>query len=129
LAGQRDLDGNLAHWGAMLSEQGFTVFLRNRSNPAQLSASDADVITEMDAPTNARTLRLPPSRFRRRARRVSVETLMDEIGALTAERQRLREDSAAAFKLERNRVKLARRQWELSHALIERYLPDDSRAA
>jgi hypothetical protein len=113
----------------MLSEQGFTVFLRNRSNPAQLSASDADVITEMDAPTNARTLRLPPSRFRRRARRVSVETLMDEIGALTAERQRLREDSAAAFKLERNRVKLARRQWELSHALIERYRPDDSRAA
>jgi hypothetical protein len=113
----------------MLSQQGFTVLLRNRSNPAQLSASDADVITEMDAPTNARALRLPLSRFRRRARRVSVEVLMDEIGALTAERQRLREDGASSFRLERNRVKLARRQWELSHALIERYLPDDSRAA
>ena len=25
--------------------------------------------------------------------------------------------------VERNRVKLARAQWELSHALIERYLP------
>jgi hypothetical protein len=54
---------------------------------------------------------------------------MAEIGALTAERQQLREHSAAATKLERNRVKLARRQWELSHALIERYLPHDSRAA
>jgi hypothetical protein len=83
----------------------------------------------MDAPTNGRAFRLPPSRFRRRARRVSVEVLLDEIGALTAERQQLREDGAPAFKLERNRVKLARRQWELSLALIERYLPDDTRAA
>jgi hypothetical protein len=87
------------------------------------------MITEMDAPTNARTFRLPPSRFRRRARRASVEALMEEIGALTAQRQALRDQGAAAFKLERNRVKLARRQWELSHALIERHLPDDSRAA
>ena len=84
----------------------------------------------MNAPTTTRTLRVSPSRFRRRARRVSVEALLAEIGALTAERQRLREHGAAAFKLERNRVKLARRQWELSHALIERYLPPhDSRAA
>ena len=87
------------------------------------------MITEMEAPTNSRTLRLPPSPFRRRARRASVEALMEEIGALTAQRQALRDQGAAAFKLERNRVKLARRQWELSHALIERYLPDDSRAA
>jgi hypothetical protein len=86
------------------------------------------MITEMNAPTKAATLRLPPSRFRRR-RRASVEALMEEIGMLTADRQRLREHGAPAFKLERNRVKLARRQWELSHALIERYLPDDSRAA
>ena len=84
------------------------------------------MITEMDATT---TLRHGPSRFRRRARRVSVEALMKEIGALTAERQHLREHGAVAARLERNRVKLARRQWELSHALIERYLPDDSRAA
>ena len=56
---------------------------------------------------------------------------MEEIGALTAERQQLRDGGAAAAKLERNRVKLARKQWELSHALIERYLPagHDSRAA
>jgi hypothetical protein len=75
-------------------------------------------------------LRLQPSRFRRRARRATVEALMEEIGALTSERQQLRDSGAASGKLERNRVKLARKQWELSHALIERYLPgSDSRAA
>ncbi len=57
---------------------------------------------------------------------------MLEIGELTADRQRLRDQGAAATKLERNRVKLARKQWELSHALIARYLPgsdSDHRAA
>ena len=48
---------------------------------------------------------------------------MELIGELTAERQRLRDTGAAPGKLERNRIKLARTQWELSHALIERYLP------
>ena len=83
------------------------------------------MLTEMDATR----LRHRPSPFRRRARRASVEALLAEIGALTAERQQLRERGAAAARLERNRVKLARRQWELSHALIERHLPGDSRAA
>jgi hypothetical protein len=64
-----------------------------------------------------------PSRFRRGHTRPTVEALLDEIGALTAERQRLRERDADTAKLERNRVKLARAQWELSHALIERHLP------
>ena len=64
-----------------------------------------------------------PSRFRRAHKRPTVETLLEEISALTAERQRLREQGAGAQRLERNRVKLARKQWELSHALIERYLP------
>ena len=64
-----------------------------------------------------------PSRFRRGHTRPSVEVLLEEISALTAERQRLREQGAHAAKLERNRVKLARKQWELLHALIERYLP------
>ena len=57
---------------------------------------------------------------------------MLEIGELTADRQRLRDQGAAATRLERNRVKLARKQWELSHALIARYLPgpaSDHRAA
>jgi hypothetical protein len=64
-----------------------------------------------------------PSRFRRGRTHHSVEALLDEISGLTAERQRLRERDADATRLERNRVKLARAQWELSHALIERYLP------
>jgi hypothetical protein len=64
-----------------------------------------------------------PSRFRRGRTHHSVEALLDEISGLTAERQRLRERGADALRLERNRVKLARAQWELSHALIERYLP------
>jgi hypothetical protein len=64
-----------------------------------------------------------PSRFRRGHSRPSVEALLDQISELTAERQRLREEGATSARLERNRVKLARAQWELSHALIERYLP------
>jgi len=62
-----------------------------------------------------------PSRFRRGRTPLTVEALLDEIGGLTAERQRLRECGADAGRLERNRVKLARAQWQLSHALIERY--------
>lgn len=63
-----------------------------------------------------------PSRFRRGPSRPTVEALMGEIEHLTAERQRLRERGVNGSRLERNRVKLARKQWELSHALIERYL-------
>jgi hypothetical protein len=70
-----------------------------------------------------------PSRFRRGHTRRSVETLLAEIADLTTERQRLRDAGVAGARLERNRVKLARKQWELSHALIERYLPSDSAAA
>jgi NurA-like 5'-3' nuclease len=64
-----------------------------------------------------------PSRFRRGHSRRTVERLLDEISELTTERQRLRDQGADTVRLERNRVKLARTQWELSHALIERYLP------
>ncbi len=64
-----------------------------------------------------------PSRFRRGHNRRTVEALLEEISALTAERQQLRERGVDTMRLERNRVKLARAQWELSHALIERYLP------
>jgi hypothetical protein len=62
-----------------------------------------------------------PSRFRRGRTHHSVEALLEEIAGLTAERQRLRERGVEGKRLERNRVKLARAQWELSHALIERH--------
>jgi hypothetical protein len=69
-----------------------------------------------------------PSRFRRGRTHHTVEALLEEISGLTAERQRLRERGADTARLERNRVKLARAQWQLSHALIERYLPDSQAA-
>jgi hypothetical protein len=64
-----------------------------------------------------------PSRFRRGHSRPTVEALMDQISELTAERQRLRDEGVNGARLERNRVKLVRAQWELSYALIARYLP------
>lgn len=54
---------------------------------------------------------------------MNVETLLEQIGSLVAERQRLRRDHAAKELLEDNRREIARLQWELSRALIERYLP------
>jgi hypothetical protein len=78
----------------------------------------------MDTKMSTMVLRpIVPSRFRRGHSRLSVEALLEQIQELTAERQQLRERGANAVRLERNRLKLARAQWELSHALIERYLP------
>jgi hypothetical protein len=51
----------------------------------------------------------------------SVEALQAELGVLTAERQHLRSTGCDESGLERNRVEIARLQWELSHALIVRY--------
>ena len=81
------------------------------------------MVNEMNA-TALRPAR--PSRFRRGHSRPTVEDLLEQISALTAERQKLREDGATTARLERNRIKLVRAQWELSHALIERYLPHDA---
>lgn len=64
-----------------------------------------------------------PSRFRRGHTCPTVEMLLEEISGLTVERQRLRDRGVNGTRLERNRVKLARKQWELSYALIARYLP------
>jgi hypothetical protein len=61
-------------------------------------------------------------RFRRASAPRSAETLLGEISSLVAERQQLRTTGAAHVRLERNRLRIARAQWELSYALIQTYL-------
>lgn len=62
-------------------------------------------------------------RFRRSRNRHSVEALALRIAELVGERQELRSKGAPPAAVERNRRQLARAQWELAHALIERYTP------
>ena len=64
-----------------------------------------------------------PTRFKRGARHASVEVLMERTSELARVRQDLRQRGAGSAALERNRVALARAQWQLSLALIERYCP------
>ncbi len=59
----------------------------------------------------------------------TVESLNELLCALTCERQELRATGAGSVALERNRVAIAGAQWELSYALIERYLPQPIAAA
>jgi len=56
-------------------------------------------------------------------RRLDLETLTQLHTALVDERQQLRRQGAPAEELERNRLAIVQCQWELSRALIERYLP------
>ena len=51
----------------------------------------------------------------------SVEDLQAAIGVLCVERENLRASGSDDRDLERNRLEIARLQWELSHALIGRY--------
>jgi hypothetical protein len=69
---------------------------------------------------------LRPARFRRSRNRASVEALVHRISELVAERQELRVALAPSAAMERNRVQIARAQWELAHALIDRYLPAEA---
>lgn len=71
---------------------------------------------------------LRPARFRRSRTRASADELAARIAILVTQRQRLRERGAAEASLERNRLRLARAQWELGHALIERNLPAQTAA-
>jgi hypothetical protein len=66
----------------------------------------------------------------RHARRTrDVETLGELHAALVRERQQLRSLGAESGELERNRLAIVHCQWELSRALIERYLPAPAAAA
>ena len=53
----------------------------------------------------------------------NVESLSELNAALVRERQTLRASGAAEADLEQNRLAIVRCQWELSRALIDRYLP------
>jgi hypothetical protein len=56
-------------------------------------------------------------------RRLDPETLTQLHTTLVDERQQLRRQGAHAEELERNRLAIVQCQWELSRALIKRYLP------
>jgi hypothetical protein len=72
------------------------------------------------------TLRL--IRFRRRRTSPTVESLTEQLDVLTRERQALRAGDGSSVALEQNRVAIARAQWDLSYALIERHLPKPAAA-
>ncbi len=57
------------------------------------------------------------------ARQLDPETLTQLHTSLVDERQQLRGNGAPVEELERNRLAIVQCQWELSRALIERYLP------
>ena len=61
--------------------------------------------------------------MRSATRELSVEALLQQLEQLTRERQDLRVDRAGAGDLELNRLAIVQAQWELSRALIRRYLP------
>ena len=56
-------------------------------------------------------------------KQTDVETLVSQLEKLTRERQDLREQKGDVDALERNRLEIVEAQWELSHALIDRYRP------
>jgi hypothetical protein len=70
-----------------------------------------------------------PTRARKNPARQSVEALSERHATLVAERQQLRSSGARQTALERNRRAIVRCQWDLSHALIERYLTAPAAAA
>lgn len=63
----------------------------------------------------------------RRTPMASVECIREALRTLVAERQALHERGAGREELESNRLELAGRQQQLSHALIDRHLRRDKR--
>jgi hypothetical protein len=66
--------------------------------------------------------------FRRRRATPTVESLNERLGMLARDRQEMRAAGAGSVALERNRILIAGAQWELSYALIDRYLPQPAAA-
>ena len=75
------------------------------------------------------SLRQRPARFRRSRVSASAEELLARLETLVAERQELRRRSASQRVLERNRLRIARTQWELGHVLIDSHLQPVETAA
>ena len=65
----------------------------------------------------------------RQDRAATVEALTQLHEGLVRERQQLRTTGADLERLEQNRIEIVRCQWDLAHALIERYLPQPARTA
>jgi hypothetical protein len=55
---------------------------------------------------------------------MKVEQLTERLRQLVLERQSLRDRGASTAELERNRLEIVRRQWQLSYALIESHRPE-----
>lgn len=87
-------------------------------------AADTRLVTRG---TSLRHLR--PARFRRSRLPATAEELAARLEALVAERQDLRRRSASPTALERNRLQIARTQWELGYVLIDRHLQPVESAA
>jgi hypothetical protein len=64
-----------------------------------------------------------PTLMRSATREPSVEALLLRLETLTRERQDLRQNLAEPRTLEQNRLAIVEAQWDLSRALIRRYLP------
>ena len=64
-----------------------------------------------------------PIPMRSATRELSVEALLQQLEQLTRERQDLRLDRAETSDLELNRLAIVAAQWDLSRALIRRYMP------
>ena len=65
----------------------------------------------------------PRVRTAARPTELTVEAIKARLDTLSRERQELRVAEAAENELERNRLRIVAAQWELSHALVRRYLP------
>jgi hypothetical protein len=94
----------------------------------RVEVSVRDAATASDSISRSRpaepwTCSTIPTHMRRRlsGTMTKVDCLQDALRALVVERQALRERNAGREALESNRVEVAHRQQQLSHALIDRY--------